>query len=57
MNHAFPGGMEYISKIKEAYDTYSAFSQSLCFYGHTHLPGIFEKEIMKFFYKRDIRYF
>jgi Predicted phosphoesterase len=48
-----PGSMEYITKIKEAYDTFSAFNQSLCFYGHTHLPGIFEKENNEVFYKRD----
>ena len=51
------GGMEYISKIKEAYDTFSAFHQSLCFYGHTHLPGIFEKENNEVFYKRDNKIF
>jgi predicted phosphodiesterase len=48
-----PGSMEYITKIKEAYDAFSAFHQSLCFYGHTHLPGIFEKENDEVFYKRD----
>jgi predicted phosphodiesterase len=52
-----PGSMEYITKIKEAYDTFSAFSQSLCFYGHTHLPGIFEKENNEVFYKRDNKIF
>jgi predicted phosphodiesterase len=52
-----PGSMEYITKIKEAYDTFSAFRQSLCFYGHTHLPGIFEKENNEVFYKRDNKIF
>jgi predicted phosphodiesterase len=52
-----PGSMEYITKIKEAYDTFSAFHQSMCFYGHTHLPGIFEKENNEVFYKRDNKIF
>ncbi len=39
-----PGSMEYITKIKEAKDTFSAFHQQMCFFGHTHLPGIFEKD-------------
>ncbi len=39
-----PGSMEYITKIKEAKDTFSSFYQKICFFGHTHLPGIFEKD-------------
>lgn len=39
-----PGSMEYITKIKEAKDTFSAFNQNYCFYGHTHIAGIFEKD-------------
>ncbi|GAB6072821.1 metallophosphoesterase family protein [Venenivibrio stagnispumantis] len=39
-----PGSMEYITKEKEASDTFSAFKQKFCFYGHTHLPLIFATE-------------
>lgn len=39
-----PGSMEYITDEKDARDTFSSFSQRICFYGHTHLPVVFVKD-------------
>jgi diadenosine tetraphosphatase ApaH/serine/threonine PP2A family protein phosphatase len=39
-----PGSMYYITKLKDAKDTLSAYGQQFCFYGHTHLPKIFVKD-------------
>ncbi len=38
-----PGSMVYVTKLKDAKDTLSVYSEQFCFYGHTHLPKIFIK--------------
>ncbi len=38
-----PGSMVYVTKLKDAKDTLSAYTEQICFYGHTHLPKIFAK--------------
>lgn len=39
-----PGSMYYVTSEKDAKDTFSAYSEQFCFYGHTHLPVIFVKD-------------
>ncbi len=38
-----PGSMYFITSLKDAKDTFSCYSEKICFYGHTHIPLIFEK--------------
>ncbi len=40
-----PGSMYYVTKLKDAKDTLSSYTEQFCFYGHTHLPKIFVKNI------------
>ncbi len=44
---SIPGNLFYITSEKDARDALSAFNNKICFYGHTHLPLIFEKDKSK----------
>ncbi len=41
---SIPGNLFYITSEKDAKDALSAFNNKVCFYGHTHLPLIFQKD-------------
>ncbi|WP_457644559.1 metallophosphoesterase family protein [Persephonella sp.] len=49
-----PGSMYFVTSLKDAKDTFSCYTEQICFYGHTHIPLIFEKSTESIKLIRDI---
>jgi diadenosine tetraphosphatase ApaH/serine/threonine PP2A family protein phosphatase len=47
---ASPGDWHYVLSVDHAYDEMEAYAQALCFIGHSHFPGVFERK------DDDVRY-
>jgi len=48
-----PKKWHYVSTIKSAEKNFNYFEQAICFIGHSHIPGIFEKNKNNKIYSHD----